>query len=71
MPRFLKSISTVAFTLTGSTPGVGKVLTSDASGNASWETPTSGAPADGSITVAKLADSEVALYVKLNAEVFG
>ena len=69
--RFLKNVSTVAFTLTGGTPGEGKVLTSDANGTGTWETPAGGTPADGSITVAKLADSEVALYIKLNAEVFG
>ena len=42
MPRFLKSVSTIALTLTGGTPGVGKVLTSDANGNATWEAPTGG-----------------------------
>lgn len=68
--RFLKSLTTVAFTLTGGTPGAGKVLTSDANGNASWQTPTSGAPAPGSIGVLQLNDDEIALYVKLNAEVF-
>lgn len=70
MPRFLKSISTVAFTLTGGTPGVGKVLTSDAQGTASWETPTSAPPGAGTIGVTELNDTEIALYVKLNAEVF-
>jgi hypothetical protein len=71
MPRFLKSVSTVAFSLTGGTPGAGKVLTSDSSGNGTWETPSGAPPADGSITTAKLADTEITLYVKLNAEVFG
>lgn len=70
MPRFLKSISTVAFTLTGSTPGAGKVLTSDANGNASWQDPTGGL-SDGSVTTVKLADDEIALYVKLTTEVYG
>lgn len=69
MPKFLKTLSTVAFTLTGGTPSVGKVLTSDALGNASWETPA-GPPA-GSVGVAELDDNEIALYVKLNTEVFG
>jgi hypothetical protein len=71
MPRFLKSISTVAFSVTGGSPGAGKVLTSDANGNGTWQTPSGSAPADGSITTAKLADTEITLYVKLNAEVFG
>lgn len=70
MPRFLKSISTVAFTLTGSTPGAGKVLTSDANGNASWEEAAAGL-SDGSVTTAKLSSDEIALYVKLTSEVYG
>lgn len=73
MPRFLKSISTVAFTLTGGTPGEGKVLTSDANGTASWQDSAGGGGglSNGSVTTAKLSDAEIALYVKLNAEVFG
>lgn len=70
MPRFLKSISTVAFTLTGGTPGAGKVLVSDANGNASWDTIVTGVEA-GSVGYDELDDNEIALYVKLNAEVFG
>jgi hypothetical protein len=70
MPRFLKSLSTVAFQLTGGTPGAGKVLTSDANGNGSWETPTGGL-SPGSVGVTELDDAEIALYVKLNTEVFG
>jgi hypothetical protein len=42
------------------TPVAGKVLTAtDASGAATWETPSGGTPADGSITTAKIADGAV------------
>jgi hypothetical protein len=70
MPRFLKSISTIALTITGGSPGEGKVLTSDANGTASWQDSVGGL-SDGSVTTAKLSDDEIALYVKLNSEVFG
>jgi hypothetical protein len=70
MPRFLKSLTTVAFTLTGGSPGNGKVLVSDAQGNASWSTIEAGVSAN-SVGEAELKDGEIALYVKLNSEVFG
>jgi hypothetical protein len=68
--RFLKGVTTVALTLTGGTPGAGKVLTSDANGNASWEEAAAGL-SDGSVTTVKLSDDEIALYVKLTSEVYG
>lgn len=37
------SHATTSFQVTGGTPGAGKVLTSDASGNATWSTPSAGA----------------------------
>ena len=70
MPKVLKTLVTPALQVTGGTTTAGYVLTSDGSGNASWASAGS-TPADGSVTTAKLADSEIALYVKLNAEVFG
>ena len=52
--------------ISGGTPGVGKILTSDAAGLATWETPTvptgsvtSVSIVDGSITTADLADGAV------------
>jgi hypothetical protein len=36
------TLKTTALRVTGSTPAAGKVLTSDASGNASWQTPAAG-----------------------------
>lgn len=43
MPRFLQKIVAGTLQVTGGSPGSGKVLTSDASGNATWATPSSGA----------------------------
>lgn len=37
-PTFTGSVTTPALTITGGSPGNGKVLTSDGSGNASWQT---------------------------------
>lgn len=44
-------ITTPALQVTGGAPGSGKVLTSDATGNATWQTPTSGVTsmADGTV----------------------
>ena len=41
------ALQAALLTLTGGGPGAGKVLTSDASGNASWQTPTAGTLDDG------------------------
>ncbi len=41
-PTFTGKVTTPDIKITGGTPGVGKVLTSDADGDATWETPTSG-----------------------------
>jgi hypothetical protein len=68
--RFLKGVTTIALTITGGTPGEGKVLTSDANGTASWQDSVGGL-SDGSVTTAKLSDDEIALYVKLTSEVYG
>lgn len=45
------SLTTPALQVTGGAPGSGKVLTSDATGNATWQTPTSGVTsmADGTV----------------------
>lgn len=45
------SLTTPALQVTGGAPGVGKVLTSDATGNATWQTPASGVTsmADGTV----------------------
>ena len=45
------SLTTPALQVTGGSPGVGKVLTSDATGNATWQMPTSGVTsmADGTV----------------------
>lgn len=42
MKRFFTSIQATVIKLTGGSPGIGKVLTSDADGNGSWETPSGG-----------------------------
>lgn len=45
-PTFTGTVVAPAFRVTGGAPAVGKVLTADASGNATWQTPAaSGAPA--------------------------
>lgn len=46
--------------LTGGSPGSGKVLTSDADGDATWETPSSGG--DASTNTSTSVDSEVAIF---------
>jgi len=55
-PTFTGIVTTPALKV-ASGAGVNKVLTSDASGNATWQTATAGSIADGSITVAKLSTS--------------
>ncbi len=45
-PSFTGTVTTPSLTLTGGTPGSGKVLTSDGSGNATWQTPS----ASGAVT---------------------
>jgi hypothetical protein len=42
-PTFTGTVTTPAVKITGGTPGVGKVLTSDADGDATWETAAGGA----------------------------
>ena len=55
-PTFTGTITTTSLKVaTGA--GLNKVLTSDASGNATWQAPTAGVIADGSITEAKLSTS--------------
>jgi hypothetical protein len=58
---FSTAVSTAAFKLTGGTPGVGKVLVSDASGNGTWTTLSS------STTLA--GDTDVALTTLTNNQV--
>lgn len=41
-PTFTGTVTTPLLKITSGTPGAGKVLTSDADGDATWETPTSG-----------------------------
>jgi hypothetical protein len=59
---YTTAISTAAFKLTGGTPGLGKVLVSDAAGNASWGTASSG-----STTLS--GDTDVALSTLTNGQV--
>jgi hypothetical protein len=59
MPQFLNKIRAVSIQIVGGSPGAGKVLTSDADGNASWQSASSAGVADGSITTTKLADGAV------------
>lgn len=70
MPQFLNKIRAVSIQIVGGSPGVGKVLTSDADGNASWVSASSAGVTDGSITTTKLADEEIDLYVMLASEVY-
>ena len=42
-PTFTGTVTTPAVKITGGTPGTGKVLTSDADGDGTWETPSGGA----------------------------
>lgn len=42
-PTFTGTVTTPAIKITGGTPGVGKVLTSDADGDGTWETAAGGA----------------------------
>jgi hypothetical protein len=44
-PTFTGTLTTPAIKITGGSPGVGKVLTSDADGDATWETPAGGGSA--------------------------
>lgn len=41
-PTFTGTVTTPAMKITGGVPGIGKVWTSDADGDGSWETPTAG-----------------------------
>ncbi len=52
MTKFLKGIVTDTLQVTGGTPAVGKVLTSDGSGNVTLQTPSGGMAIGGSVTSA-------------------
>ena len=59
------TIETPSIKVTGGTILTGNVLTSDATGNATWQSPTAGSIADASITEAKLA-FDTATQTELN-----
>lgn len=67
MPRFLNKIVTATLQVTTGA-AANYVLTSDASGNATWGVNT---PAGNTVSTAKLVDDETDLYAKLSTEVFG
>ncbi len=51
-PTFTGTVITPALRVSGGTPAVGKVLTSDATGNATWATGGTGSTDDGTFAVA-------------------
>jgi hypothetical protein len=49
-PTFTGTVTTPLVKITGGSPGLGKVLTSDADGDATWETPSAGTTIDATPT---------------------
>ena len=72
MPKFLKTLTTVALQVTGGSPASGRVLTSDSVGVGTWTlVADTNVDSAANIAVTKLNADELALVTKLNAEVFG
>lgn len=72
MPRFLKTLSTVALQVTGGSPGANKLLASDSLGVGTWTLVSdANVSASASISPSKLNADELALQVVLAQEVYG